>query len=121
MNALLLFCAYMAFVRVPRDLLTTPPGSEEEVWFGILFRGGAAQLLALLHELVYAAGAYAFWRMSAWMWPWAALYAGQVALSAAVWPLLYRSSARGLAAGAGLAFVPPPPWRPRGRLARGHR
>jgi hypothetical protein len=118
MNALLLFCAYMAFVGVPRDLLTTPSGSEEEVWFGILFRGGAAQLLALLHELVYAAGAYGFWRMSAWMWPWAALYAGQVALSAAVWPLLYRSSARGLAAGTAFAFVALQLWRSRERFQR---
>jgi hypothetical protein len=97
MNALLAFCAYMAIVRVPLDLATTPVAADQEVWFGVLFHGATAKVLAALHELVYAAGAYGFWRMSAWMWPWAAVYAAQVAVSAAVRPLLYRDSARGFA------------------------
>jgi hypothetical protein len=119
MNALLAFCAWMALVSVPRDLLTTAAGSEEEVWFGVLFRGEAAKLLALLHWLVYAAGTVGFWRMSAWMWPWAALYAGQVAISAALWPLLYRSSARGFVLGAAFAFVALQLWRSRERFGAG--
>ena len=116
MNALLLFCAYMALVSVPRDLLTTPTLSDEEVWLGIRFAGVPARLLGLAHELVYAAGAYGFWRMRAWMWPWAALYAGQVAFSAALWPLLYRGSARGLVAAALIALVALALWRSRERF-----
>jgi hypothetical protein len=117
MNALALFCTWMALVQVPKDLLTTPAGAEQEVWFGVLFHGTAAKLLALLHELVYAAGAYGFWRMRAWMWPWAALYAFQLALSAAIWPLLYRSTARGLVLGAVFACVAVALWRSRERFS----
>jgi hypothetical protein len=113
MDVLLLFCVYMALFAVPRDLITTPAGSDEEVWFGVVFHGVAAQRLALLHGLVYAAGAYGFWRMRAWMWPWAALYAGQVAFSAAAWPLLYRHDARGLVLGAAFGFVALRLWRAR--------
>ena len=113
MNALLAFCAYMALVRVPLDLATTPVAADQEVWFGVLFHGATAKVLAALHELVYAAGAYGFWRMSAWMWPWAAVYAAQVAVSAAVWPLLYRDSARGFALGAVFACVAMALWRSR--------
>ena len=116
MNALMLFCAYMAFVYVPRDLVMTPTLSDEEVWFGIRFHGGPAKLLELLHWLVYGAGVCGFWWMREWMWPWASLYAGQVAFSAAVWPLLYRGSARGLVVGAAVASIALALWRSRERF-----
>jgi hypothetical protein len=116
MNALMVFCAYMAFVDVPMDLVMTPTSRDEEVWFGVRFVGATAKLLGLLHWLVYGAGVYGFWRMRAWMWPWAALYAGQVALSAAVWPLLYRSDARGLVPGVVFAYVALQLWRSRARF-----
>ena len=105
MNVLLLFCAFMALVRVPIDVLTTPLHADQEVWFGVLFGGVAAKALGVAHWLVYAAGAYGFARMRAWMWPCAAVYAAQVALSAALWPLLYRSSARGFVPAAAFAGI----------------
>jgi hypothetical protein len=106
MNALLLFCAYMTFVYVPWDLFAKPAAIDEEVWFGIRFHGAWAKLLALPHWAVYGAGVVGFWGMRAWMWPWAALYAGQVAFGMLVWPLVYVGGGRGLAAGlvAGGAF-----------------
>lgn len=116
MNALMLFCAYMAFIDVPRDLLMTPTLSDEEVWFGVRFHDVPAKLLGLLHWFVYGAGVYGFWRMRAWMWPWAALYAGQVAFSAAMWPLLNRHDVRGFVLGAAFAFVALQLWRSRERF-----
>ena len=104
MNVLLVFSAYMAFVYVPWDLLVKPAAIDEEVWFGVRFHGAWAKVLAVPHWLVYAAGAYGFWRMRPWMWPWAAVYTGQVAISMLVWPLLYRGGASGLLSGA-VAFA----------------
>ena len=89
MNAVMVFSAYMAFVYLPWDLLAKPVAVDEEVWFGIRFHGWAAKFLEPFHWVVYAAGAYGFRRMKAWMWPWAAVYAGQVAFSMLVWPWIY--------------------------------
>ena len=106
MNVLLVFCAYMTFVYLPWDFLVKPMVSDEEVWFGIRFYGFWAKLLELPHWAVYAAGAVGFWQMRRWMWPWAALYAAQVAIGFAVWPLVYVGGARSwvLAAVGGSAF-----------------
>ena len=105
-NALMVFCAYMAFVYVPWDLFLKPVARDEEVWFGILFHGWAAKLTAPPHWAIYAAGLFGFWRMRAWMWPWAAVYAAQVALGMLVWPLLYvGGSSRSLLALVGGARV----------------
>jgi len=89
MNAVMVFSAYMAFVYLPWDLLAKPVAVDEEVWFGIRFHGWAAKFLEPFHWVVYAAGAYGFRRMKAWMWPWAAVYVGQVAFSMLVWPWIY--------------------------------
>jgi hypothetical protein len=89
MNALMVFSAYMAFVYVPWDFFVKPVAVDEEVWFGIRFHGWAAKLLEPFHWAVYAAGAYGFRRMKAWMWPWAAVYAGQVAFGMLVWSWIY--------------------------------
>jgi hypothetical protein len=85
MTGLLVLCLYMAAVRVPLDFLTTPIARDEEVWLGIVLRGGLAKATEPLHAAIYAAGAYGFWRMRSWMWPWAAVYAAQVAVGTLVW------------------------------------
>jgi short-subunit dehydrogenase len=95
MNVLLVFCAYMAFLYVPWDLLAKPLALDEEVWLGLRLYGWAAKLSEPLHLAIYAAGAYGFWFMRSWMWPWAAVYAGQVAIGMGVWPLVYVGGARG--------------------------
>jgi hypothetical protein len=103
-NALMVFCAYMAFVYVPWDFLIKPTAHDEEVWLGIMFRGWAAKLTEPLHWAIYAAGFYGFYRMRSWMWPWAAVYAGSVALGMLVWPIFYASG-YGVLLGL-LGFVP---------------
>jgi short-subunit dehydrogenase len=105
MNALMVFSAYMAFVYLPWDVFVKPAAVDEEVWFGVRFYGGAAKFLALFHWAVYAAGAYGFRHMRAWMWPWAAVYAGQVALGMLVWNWVYVGGFLGFLLGA-VAFVP---------------
>jgi short-subunit dehydrogenase len=99
MNALMVFSAYMAFVYCPWDILIKPAAVDEEVWFGIRFEGGAAKLTGLVHWAVYAAGAYGFRKMRGWMWPWAAVYAAQVAFSMLVWPWLYMGGVVGFLVG----------------------
>ena len=90
MNGMLLFCAWMALVYVPWDLLVKPVAIDEEVWFGIRFHGWAAKLLEIPHWAVYAAGLAGFWGMRRWMHPWAAVYVAQMAFAMTVWPLLYK-------------------------------
>ena len=88
MNLIFGFCVYMTFIYMPFDLFWKPVAQDEEVWFGITLHGWAAKATAPLHWLIYGAGAYGFWRMRRWMWPWAAVYAAQVTLSMLVWNLL---------------------------------
>jgi hypothetical protein len=121
MNALMLFCAWMAFVYIPFWDLPKPVSRDEEVWFGLTFHDRWAKLLLLPHWFVYAAGALGFWRMRAWMWPWAALYAAQVAFSMLVWPLLeVGAEGRAIAAGAASAalwlWIARELWRARARF-----
>ena len=88
MNLLWGFCLYMTFVYLPFDLFLKPVAEDEEVWFGFVLHGWAAKLTEPLHWLIYGAGAFGFWKMSRWMWPWAAVYAVQVALAMLVWNLI---------------------------------
>lgn len=88
MNVLWGFCLYMTFIYLPYDLFFKPVAEDEEVWFGFVLHGWAAKLTAPLHWLIYAAGAYGFWKMARWMWPWAALYMAQVAIAMLVWNLI---------------------------------
>jgi hypothetical protein len=85
MNLIFAFCLYMTFVYLPFDLLWKPVAQDEEVWFGITLHGWAAKATAPLHWLIYGAGAYGFWKMRSWMWPWAALYVGQVSVAMLIW------------------------------------
>jgi len=89
MNLLFVFCLYMAVLYEPMDLLFKPVARDQEVWFGIVFTGVAAKVLAIPHWILYALGAYGFWRMRPWMWPWAAAYCAQVAFSMLVWGLAH--------------------------------
>jgi hypothetical protein len=98
MNLLFAFCLYMTFVYMPFDVFWKPVAADEEVWFGITLHGWAAKATAPLHWLIYGAGAYGFWKMRPWMWPWAALYAAQVSVAMLVWNLLDPRGA-GLLAG----------------------
>jgi len=107
MNALMVFSAYMAFVYMPWDLFVKPVEVDEEVWFGVIFYGWTAKFTGLFHWAVYAAGAYGFRYMKSWMWPWAAVYAAQVAFGMLVWNLIYGVSGLGgliVAAGSFLVF-----------------
>ena len=88
MNVLWGFCLYMTFIYLPYDLFVKPVAADEEVWFGFVLRGWAAKLTAPLHWLIYGAGAYGFWKMSRWMWPWAAVYTAQIAIAMLVWSLI---------------------------------
>jgi short-subunit dehydrogenase len=122
MNALLLFCAFMTFVYLPWDFLAKSIAADEEVWFGIRFEGLWAKLLELPHFAVYAAGTVGFWQMRRWMWPWAALYAAQVAIGFAVWPLVYvggpKSWVFAAVGGAAFAALAAALWRAREHFER---
>ncbi len=88
MSATMIFCAYMAFVYLPWDLFVKPVARDEEVWFGIEFRGPLAKLAALPHWFVYGAAVYGFRRRRPWMAIWAPAYAAQVAFSIYVWKVV---------------------------------
>ena len=88
MNLLMGFCLYMTFIYMPFDIFYKPVADDEEVWFGITLHGWPAKLTAPLHWLIYGAGAYGFWHMKRWMWPWAAVYSAQVVIAMFVWNLL---------------------------------
>lgn len=105
MNALMIFCACMAFVYVPWDFLAKPVARDQEAWLGFLLSGWAAKVTEPVHWAIYAAGVYGFWRMRPWMWPWAALYSAQVTLGMGIWPILHYGGLRGVGFGL-LAFVP---------------
>ncbi len=120
MNALLVFCAYMALIYLPWDIFIKPVERDVEVWFGFSFTGWAAKILAFPHWGIYAAGMIGFWGMRSWMWPWASIYVAQVALGMAVWPILERGGPVGWIIGivAGLVFAIPAValWRARERF-----
>ena len=119
MHALLGFCLFMTFLYLPYDIFFKPVAADEEVWFGFVLRGWWAKATAPLHWLIYAAGAYGFWRMARWMWPWAAIYCGQVALAMLVWNVVDERGGgwpAGLVAGA-LFLVPTVAlWRSKARF-----
>ena len=104
MNLMFAFCLYMTFVYLPFDLFIKPVERDDEVWFGVLLHGWGAKLTEPLHWAIYGAASYGFWRMRAWMWPWAAVYAAQVSIGMMVWNLLDPRGA-GLLGGAISAAV----------------
>lgn len=119
MNGIWLFCLYMTFIYMPFDLFFKPVAGAEEVWFGFTLHDWWAKATEPLHWAIYAAGAYGFWRMRPWMWPWAALYSAQVALAMALWNLLDPNGGGLLVAfvSGGLFVVPTVAlWRARARF-----
>ncbi len=102
MNLCLGFCLYMTFIYLPYDLFLKPVERDEEVWLGFVLHGWAAKATEPLHWAIYAAGAYGFWHMSGWMWPWAGIYAAQIAVGMLVWSLV---DARGQGLLGGLAAM----------------
>lgn len=91
MNLVFLFCVYMTFIYMPFDLFLKPVEEDQEVWFGFMLTGWAAKATEPIHWAIYGAGAWGFFRMRHWMWPWAALYTLQVAIAMAVWPIMVGS------------------------------
>ena len=87
MNLLWYFCLYMTFIYMPFDMFTKSFEHWEEIWFGIVLTGWPAKLTEPLHWLIYGAGAYGFWKMRSWMWPWAAVYSFQVVIAMVVFNL----------------------------------
>ncbi len=104
MNLMFGFCLYMTFIYLPFDMFLKPVAQDEEIWFGIVLHGWFAKATEPLHWAIYAAGAYGFGKMSAWMWPWAAVYVAQVAIAMFVWNVLYGAG-RVWTAGAVSAIV----------------
>ena len=88
MNLLWFFCLYMTFIYMPFDIFTKPFERWEEIWFGFTLVGWWAKATEPLHWLIYAGGAYGFWKMSPAMWPWAAVYSAQVTIAMVVFNLL---------------------------------
>ena len=105
MNALMVFCGFMAFIYLPWDFLIKPVAGDEEVWFGLRLTGWGAKLSEPFHWAIYAAGWYGFRNMKGWMWPWSAVYAGQVALGMLLWNFVYVGGFGGVVLGLA-SFVP---------------
>lgn len=103
-NLLCVFCLYMTLFYLPYDFFFKPMAHDEEVWFGVVIRGFWAKATEPLHWLIYGLGAWGFWRMRPWMWPWAAVYSAQVAVSMLVWNLL-EARGGGWPAGAIAALI----------------
>lgn len=104
MNLMWLFCLYMTFIYLPFDLFFKPMAVDREVWFGVPLTGFWAKATEPLHWIIYALGAWGFWRMRRWMWPWAAVYAAQIAVGMLVWNLI-DPRGRGVLAGIITALV----------------
>lgn len=99
MSATMVFCAYMAFVYMPWDIFVKPVAVDEEVWFGILFTGVWAKILALPHWFVYGAAVYGFRRRRPWMAFWAPAYAAQVAFGIYIWSAVSTGGLSGVIVG----------------------
>lgn len=113
------FCIYMTFIYMPFDLLWKPVAEDHEVWFGFTLTGWWAKATEPLHWLIYGFGAYGFWKMKSWMWPWAALYAAQVTIAMAAFGLINGQGNVTAAVIAGLIFSVPmiALWRAKSRFA----
>jgi short-subunit dehydrogenase len=105
MNAVMVFCAWMAFIYVPWDIFFKPAAVDQEVWFGFTFTGYWAKLMAWPHWFVYGAAVYGFRRWRPWMGFWSTAYTAQVTFGMFLWPILYYGSLLGFVLGA-IAAIP---------------
>jgi len=92
MNAVLVFCAFMTFVYVPWDFFWKPTAQDEEVWFGLMFRGRWAKVMEIPHWIVYGALTYGLRQMRPWAGTLAAVYSAQIALGMFVWNVVQSGS-----------------------------
>jgi hypothetical protein len=88
MSLMFYFSVYMTFVYMPFDLFWKPVAEDVEVWFGFMLTGWWAKATEPLHWLIYGFGAYGFWKMKKWMWPWAAVYTAQVVIAMTLWGVI---------------------------------
>lgn len=91
MNLIFYFCVYMTFIYMPFDLFLKPVEVDQEIWFGYTLTGWLAKATEPFHWLIYSFGAYGFWQMKTWMWPWASIYVAQIVISMFVWNILNDS------------------------------
>jgi len=106
MSASMIFCAFMAFIYMPWDIFVKPVAVDEEVWFGILFTGVWAKILAIPHWFVYAAAVYGFRRRRPWMAFWAPAYVAQIAFGFYLWTAIETGGFSGIIVG----LFPALPW-----------
>ena len=99
MSATMVFCAFMAFIYMPWDIFWKPVAEDQEVWFGILFTGFWAKVLALPHWFIYCAAVYGFRRRRPWMAFWAAAYTAQVAFGIYLWTAIETGGFSGIIVG----------------------
>ena len=119
MTGLLVFCALMALAYEPFDLFWKPVERDQEVWLGFMLTGWAAKATEPVHWAIYAAGTWGFWKMRAWMHPWAAVYSASVALGMVIWgarDLRPHSLWVGLAGFASFAALTAALWRARSQF-----
>jgi short-subunit dehydrogenase len=90
----------MTFIYVPWDFLIKPAAHDEEVWFGLMFRGGWAKVAEIPHWLVYGALLYGLRRMRPWTGLLGALYSAQIALGMFVWNWMHLGGLFGFFIGA---------------------
>ena len=88
MSLMFYFCCYMTFIYMPFDMFIKPVAEDKEIWFGFTLTGWWAKATATLHWLISVSYTHLFRNMKAWMWPWASLYAAQVAIAMFVWSVL---------------------------------
>jgi hypothetical protein len=96
-TALAAFCAATVVFLAVRDVLL-PEVRDTEVWLGFELHGLAARGTAPLHWAIFAIGAWGFWHMRSWVWPWASAYALSIAVGHLVWNLT-SDAGGGLVAG----------------------
>jgi hypothetical protein len=85
-TVLSVFCALTVVFLISRDLFV-PHVRETEVWLGFELRGWLARLTAPLHWMIFGIGAWGFWSLRPWVWPWASVYAFSIAVGHLIWNL----------------------------------
>jgi|TARA_B100000029_G_scaffold490477_1_gene549535 hypothetical protein len=117
MSLIFYFCIYMTFIYMPFDLFLKPVAEDEEIWFGFTLTGWYAKATEPLHWLIYGFGAYGFWRMKKWMWPWASVYVAQIVIAMFVWNILKDNNLMAASISALIFCIPMVAlWRSKGKF-----
>ena len=102
---------------MPFDLFLKPVAEDEEIWFGFTLTGWYAKATEPLHWLIYGFGAYGFWRMKKWMWPWASVYVAQIVIAMFVWNILKDNNLMAASISALIFCIPMVAlWRSKGKF-----